>query len=72
MDEKASAEARNGLQQIDKVTEIVEYYVHNQLPFTLRPVDHPKPSRIALDGISSYAGVDRPAGIKIDASRHVP
>jgi hypothetical protein len=56
-DEKAIAEGRNGLKQIDKVIEIVEYYVQNRLPFKLRPSLLLTLHRIALGGISAYAGV---------------
>ena len=71
-EEKAVAEGRNGLRQIDKVVEIVEYYIGNRLSFKLRPSLIYTLHRIALEGISSYAGMHRPAGIQIGGSVHEP
>jgi Fic family protein len=71
-DELAAAEGRNGLRQIDKVIEIVEYYVQNKFDFKLRPSIILTLHRVALEGISSYAGIHRPAGIKIGGSQHAP
>jgi Fic family protein len=71
-DERASAEGRNGLRQHDSVLEIVEYYTQDARPFKLRPSLLLSLHRLALEGISAYAGVYRPAGIEIGGSRHVP
>jgi Fic family protein len=71
-DEKAAQEARNGLRQIDAVTEIVESYTEPDRPFRLRLSVLLHLHRIALEGISSYAGNFRPAGIEIGGSRHTP
>ena len=71
-DEVAIAEGRNGLRQIDAAVEIVEYYVQNKLPFKLRPSMILGLHRIALEGISSYAWLTRPAGIAIGGSKHEP
>jgi Fic family protein len=71
-DEKAAAEARNGLLQIDKAIEIVEYYTQNNLPFKLRPSHLLQLHRTALAGISAYAGVYRPSSIEIGKSKHEP
>jgi hypothetical protein len=71
-DDLASAEGRNGLRQIDQVVEIVEYYTQNGLAFKLRPSILLQLHRFALEGISSYAGVYRPAGIEIGGSQHQP
>lgn len=70
--ERAIAEARNGVKQIDAVTEIVEDYIQKNRPFKLRPSVLLHLHRIALDGISSYAGNYRPAGIEIQGSEHEP
>lgn len=69
-DEKAAQEARNGLRQIDDVAGIVETYSDPGRPFKLRLSVLLHLHRIALDGISSYAGNFRPAGIEIGGSRH--
>lgn len=71
-DERAAKEASNGLQQIDAVVEIVEYHLQNRIPFKLRLSHLLHLHRIALNGISSYAGNFRPAGIKIGGSKHTP
>lgn len=71
-DEKAAAEGRNGLRQIDQVIEMVEDYVQKKRKFRLRLSAVLHLHRIALDGISLYAGVFRPAGIEIGGSKHQP
>jgi Fic family protein len=71
-DEKARVEARNGVLQMDAVTEMIEYYSHPERKFKLRPSQLLHLHRIVLDGLSSYAGNWRPAGIKIEGSRHQP
>ena len=68
----AIAEARNGLRQIDEVMEMVEHHVQRKIPFRLRTSTLLHLHRIALDGISSYAGLFRPAGIEIGGSKHQP
>src|ERR1035438_8421198 len=71
-DEKAKAEARNGLRQVDEVIGMVEYFCHPDRKFKLRPSQLLHLHRIALEGISSFAGNWRPAGIEIQGSRHKP
>ncbi len=71
-DELAKQEARNGLRQFDLVIEIVEHYLSPDRPFRFRPSHLLHLSRIALEGISSYAGNWRPANIEIGGSRHKP
>lgn len=68
----AILEGRNGVSQIDAVTEIVEDYIQKKRPFKLRPSMLLHLHRIALYGISSYAGNYRPAGIEIQGSKHEP
>ena len=63
------------MRQFDAVTEMIEHFSHPERKFKLRPS---RPSqllhlhRIALDGLSSYAGNWRPAGIEIKGSKHRP
>jgi len=71
-DEKAKAEARNGLRQFDAVIELTEYFLQPERKFKLRPSHLLHLHRIALEGISAYAGNCRPAGIKIGGSEHEP
>ena len=71
-DSLAAREAFNGLRQFDLVIDIVDYYQHEDRPFRFRPSHLLSLHRAALDGISSYAGNYRPAGIEIGGSRHEP
>jgi Fic family protein len=68
----AEREALNGLRQFDAVVEIVEYFQHEDRSFRFRPSHLLHPHRFALDGIGSYAGNFRPAGIEIGGSKHQP
>ncbi len=70
--EKARKEARNGLRQFDEVIEQVEYWLHPERKFRFRPSAILHLNRTALEGISGYAGIYRPAGIAIQGSKHVP
>jgi Fic family protein len=70
--EKAKVEARNGVRQFDAVTELIEYFSDPERKFRLRPSQLLHLHRIALDGLSSYAGNWRPAGIEIKGSKHQP
>jgi len=71
-EELAAKEASNGLRQIDEVNSIVEHYLESKRPFRLRVSTLFHLHRIALEGISAYAGNFRPAGIKIGGSKHTP
>ena len=70
--ERAEREALNGLRQFDAVVEMVEHFLQPERPFRFRPSQLLHLHRFALDGISSYAGTWRPAGIDIGGSRHTP
>jgi len=71
-DEIAKAEARNSLRQFDSAMEMVEYHLDPERPFKLRPSALLRLQGIALEGISHYAGITRPAGIGIAGSQHKP
>lgn len=71
-DERARVEARNGLRQFDAVIERIGYFLQPGYCFKLRPSLLLDLHRFALEGISSYAGNFRPAGISIEGSTHVP
>lgn len=71
-DERARAEVRNGLRQFDLGMEIVADALSKGARYRLRPSALLALQRAALDGISLYAGNYRPAGIKIQGSRHTP
>ena len=71
-DLKAQREVSNGLRQFDAVAERIEYWTHPEHPFKLRLSTILDLHRIALEGLSSYAGNFRPAGIEIKGSKHKP
>ena len=71
-DEVAKIEARNGVRQFDAVADMIENYSDAERKFKLRPSHLLTLQRIALEGLSSYAGNFRPAGIEIGGSRHQP
>lgn len=71
-DEKARQEAKNGLRQFDTAIEQIEYSLHPERPFKLRPSAIIGLNRVALEGIERLAGVYRPAGIEIVGSKHTP
>jgi|SRR5580698_2108447 hypothetical protein len=67
---RAEAEAKNGIRQFDAVVELIDYFLSPDRKVRLRPSHLLHLHRIALEGISSYAGNYRPAGIEIHGSRH--
>src|SRR5258708_294781 len=69
---KAQKEVSNGLKQFDAVTERIEYWTQPEYPFKLRLSAILDLHRVALEGISAYAGNFRPAGIEIKGSQHQP
>lgn len=70
--ERAKAEARNGLRQFDATIEIIDYFLDPERPFRLRPSQILHLQRIALEGISAYAGNYRPGDVEIKNSKHEP
>lgn len=71
-DELAAHEARNGLRQFDVTKSLIDEYLNTERPFKLKPSIILQLHRAALDGISSFAGNYRPAGIEIEGSSHQP
>ena len=71
-DEKAKREALNALRQVDIVYEQIDYWLQPDRPFRLRPSTILNLHRVALEGISAYAGNWRPAGVAIGGSTHTP
>jgi len=71
-DEKARREESNGLRQFDSAIEQIEYWLQPHRPFKLRPSAIMAFNRLALEGLSNYAGSYRPAGIVIGGSKHTP
>jgi len=71
-DQKARQEAKNGLRQFDSAIEQIEHWLQSGRMFKLRPSAILGLNRLALDGLSDYAGIYRPAGIEIQGSKHTP
>jgi Fic family protein len=71
-DELARKESFNVVAQYRAVADMVESFLDPDRPFKLRPSHLLHLHRAALDGISSYAGNFRPAGIEIGKSKHEP
>lgn len=70
--EKARLEAANSLRLTDRVKEIILDALHGERPFKLRPSTLLDLNRCAIEGLDSYAGNWRPAGIGIEKSQHEP
>lgn len=68
----ARQEAQNGLRQFQAVVEMVENFLQPERPFKFRPSHLLHLHRIALAGITTYAGNWRPANIEIGGSKHKP
>jgi len=68
----ARREAENGFRQFNAAIEQVEYWLHPERPFRLRPSAILELNRIALDGISRDAGRYRPSDVEIKGSKHRP
>ncbi len=72
-DEIARLEARNALRQFDTMIELVDSWLARpERPFRLRPSAVLDLHRVALDGISRFAGTWRTGGVTIGQSRHEP
>lgn len=69
---KAQQEAKNGLRQFDAAIELIETWLQPERPFKLRASAILSLNRIALDGLSHYAGNYRPSRIEIKGSKHKP
>ncbi len=69
--ERAAAEARNGLRQYDAAIGAIHTALDKPF-FKLRPSLILGLQREALAGISSYAGNYRPGGVAIEGSKHEP
>ncbi len=69
--EKAQLEAANSLRQADRVRDYVLQTLDGR-PFKLRISTILDLNRCAIEGLDSYAGNFRPAGIDIGESDHIP
>ena len=71
-DDRAEREVANGRRQIATVLDLVDAAVSPDRPFKFRPSTILQLHRIALDGISAYAGNFRPSDIEIEGSGNKP
>lgn len=69
---RAELEARNGLCQLDLGIRIIEDAISKGRAFRFRPSMLLSLHREALQGLSSFAGNWRPAGVGIEGSNHQP
>lgn len=70
--EEAKRESENALAQFDRVLDMIDEVVRDGRQFRLRTSMILDLHRLALDGLSQYAGNFRPAGVEIGQSKHIP
>lgn len=70
--EEAQRESENALAQFDRVLDLIDVVARDSCPFRLRTSMILDLHRLALDGLSNYAGNFRPADVAIGQSKHVP
>lgn len=70
--ERAQREALNAIDQFDRVLDYIDEVERGGRPFRLRVSIIQELHRLALDGLSAYAGNWRPGGVRIGLSEHVP
>lgn len=70
--QRAEAEARNGLLQFDRACQVIVDAIDKGDSWKLRTSTFLTLHRAALEGISSYAGNFRPASVEIQDSSHKP
>ncbi|WP_081628090.1 Fic family protein [Sphingobium indicum] len=69
--EEARRESENAVAQFDRVLDLIDDVVRGDRPFRLRPSMMLDLHRVAMDGLSLYAGTYRPGDVKISESKHV-
>lgn len=69
---RAEREASNAIVQFDHVLDMIDNVVRGGQPFRLRVSLIQDLHRLALDGLSAYAGNWRPGDVRIGHSRHEP
>jgi Fic family protein len=70
--EEAKRESENAVAQFDRVLDLIDDVARGGRPFRLRTSMILDLHRIALAGLSSYAGNFRPADVSIGQSKHEP
>ncbi|MBT7363020.1 MAG: Fic family protein, partial [Rhodospirillaceae bacterium] len=69
---QAEQEAANALRQYDEGVETIKAFLDNERPFKLRLSLILSLHRVALEGLSSFAGNFRPSSVEIEQSNHTP
>jgi Fic family protein len=70
--EEAKRESENAVAQFDRVLDLIDDVARGGRPFRLRISVILDLHRIALNGLSNYAGNFRPADVSIGQSKHEP
>lgn len=70
--EEAKRESENAIAQFDRVLDLIDDVARGGRPFRLRTSVILDLHRLALDGLSAYAGNFRPADVSIGQSKHTP
>ena len=70
--EEAKRESENAVAQFDRVLDLIDDVARGGKAFRLRTSMILDLHRIALEGLSNYAGNFRPADVSIGQSKHVP
>jgi len=70
--EEARRESENAVAQFDRVLDMIDEVARDGRPFRLRTSMMLELHRIALDGLSHYAGNFRPGNVEIGQSKHEP
>ena len=70
--EIARREAENAVRQFDAVLDLIDEVARDNRPFKLRPSTILSLHRLALDGLSRFAGTWRSSKVEIEQSRHQP
>jgi Fic family protein len=71
-DEIARREAENAVRQFDAVLDMIDLVAREGRSFKLRPSAILSLHKLALEGLSRYAGTWRPSPVKIEKSGHQP
>jgi Fic family protein len=71
-DQIALRESENAVAQFDRVLDLIDEVARDARPFRLRTSMILDLHRIALEGLSGYAGNFRPGPVEIGKSKHVP
>ncbi|HEX8622937.1 MAG TPA: Fic family protein [Allosphingosinicella sp.] len=70
--ERAKREAENAVRQFDAVLDLIDSVERDERPFKLRVSAIQHLHRLAMEGMSRYAGNWRPGPVRIGQSKHVP